>query len=241
MSTIALGDRVARFAPSPAAPDYLVRHYWWAYVNPLAVWAWDHVPIVNLILYGQYGRLREQALEALGLDLSGRTLQVTCCYGDFTPKLASRVARSGGTLDVIDVLPVQLAALERKLAAAAPVRTALMDATDLRVNDGSYDRAVMFFLLHELPASERRAALAEMIRVVKPGGEILLVDFGKPVGRHPFRYLWLPVLGLLEPFARDLWDHELEELAPAEMRRVAWTDRRSYFGGLFHLRKGVKA
>src|SRR5215208_2757516 len=81
---------------APPIPDYLAKHYWWAYVDPLAVQFWDRVPLVNLILYGNYSRLRDQALEALGADLSGRTLQMTCCYGNFTPKLAEGVARSGG-------------------------------------------------------------------------------------------------------------------------------------------------
>lgn len=222
----------------PSAPDYLVRHYWWAYVHPLAVRGWDHGPVVNTILYGHYGRLRDDALDALGPHLCGRTLQVTCCYGDFTPRLADRVARAGGSLDVIDVLPVQLSALKRKLSPGAPVRTALMDATDLRVPDATYDRTVVFFLLHELPREQRKAAFREVLRVTKPGSEILIVDFGKPARWHPFRYLWLPFLGLLEPFARDLWNHELEELMPEEMGRVRWTARRHYFGGLFRVLKG---
>ena len=118
---------------APPIPDYLAKHYWWAYVHPLAVQFWDRVPLVNLILYGNYSRLRDQALEALGADLSGRTLQMTCCYGNFTPKLAEGIARSGGRLDVIDVLPIQLEALERKLPQGAPVRTAAMDATRLEL------------------------------------------------------------------------------------------------------------
>ena len=224
---------------APPIPDYLAKHYWWAYVHPLAVQFWDRVPLVNLILYGNYSRLRDQALEALGADLSGRTLQMTCCYGNFTPKLAEGVARSGGRLDVIDVLPIQLEALERKLPKGAPVRTAAMDATRLELPNQSYDRVVIFFLFHELPTEERVRAMREALRVVKPGGTILLVDFAKPALWHPFRYFWLPFLGLLEPFASDLWCRELDELMPKEMSQVAWTGRRSYFGGLFQMLKGM--
>lgn len=242
MTSVAFSDPIAFGLErlGPRTPGYLVRHYWWAYVHPLAVKFWDHLPIVNLILYGNYGRLRDQALQVLGPNLSGRTLQVTCCYGDYTPKLAARVAHAGGSLDVIDVLSVQLEALQRKIAPGMPVRTAQMDATDLLLPDAAYDRAIMFFLLHELPPKERKAALQEVLRVVKPGGELLIVDFGKPGYWHPFRYLWLPLLGLLEPFAGDLWYRTLDELLPSEMARVMWGDCRSYFGGLFQLRKGVR-
>jgi len=225
----------------PAAPDYLTRHYWWAYVHPLAVKFWDHLPIINLVLYGYYSRLRDAALDALGPDLAGRTLQVTCCYGDFTPRLAARVAQSGGRLDIIDVLPIQLETLRDKLPARAPVRMAAMDATEMDLQDATYDRVILFFLLHELPREERVKAVREALRVAKPGAQVLLVDFGKPTQWHPFRFLWLPFLGLLEPFAGDLWKNELHELMPEEMARVAWTDRRSYFGGLFRILRGAAA
>lgn len=234
----ASGRGFTRFGPP--VPDYLVRNYWWAYVHPLAVRGWDHLPIVNAVLYGNYGRLRDEALDVLGPDLSGRTLQVTCCYGDFTPRLAERVAAAGGSLDVIDVLPVQLSRLKWKLSRNAPVHTALMDATDLRVPNATYDRAVVFFLLHEQPREQRKGTLREAMRVVKPRGEILIVDFGKPGRWHPFRYLWLPFLGMLEPFARDLWNYELDELMPREMAGASWVGRRSYFGGLFQVLKGVR-
>jgi ubiquinone/menaquinone biosynthesis C-methylase UbiE len=40
--------------------------------------------------------------------------------------------------------------------------------------DGRYDRALIFFLLHEQPEAVRRAALREVARVVRPGGRVLL-------------------------------------------------------------------
>src|SRR5215468_7390840 len=101
-------------------PDYLHETYWWAYVHPRAIRLFERQWLVNLILWGNFAKLRDAALEALGTSLPGRTLQVACVYGDFTPRLASRVA-DGGSLDVVDVLPLQLANLRRKLSPGVPV------------------------------------------------------------------------------------------------------------------------
>ena len=96
-------------------PRYLVERYWWAYLHPRAITFFDNPWIVNLILWGNYKRLRRAAFDALGPEpLTGHTLQVACVYGDLTPRLAERIDPSG-TLDIIDVVPRQLARLRRKV------------------------------------------------------------------------------------------------------------------------------
>jgi ubiquinone/menaquinone biosynthesis C-methylase UbiE len=217
--------------PATGVPDYLSRHYWWAYVHPNAVRVFERDWLVNLILWGNYPRLRDAALTELGDRLPGRTLQVACVYGDLTCRLSERAAAGGGTVDVVDVLPVQLSNLRRKLPADAPVRLLRMDSTRLEVPDASYDRALVFFLLHEQPAHCREKTLSEVCRVVKPGGRILIVDYALPRWWHPLRYLWLPVIARIEPFARALWREEIAGLpALAGVRRLR---KEMLFGGLY--------
>jgi ubiquinone/menaquinone biosynthesis C-methylase UbiE len=69
------------------------------------------------------------------------------------------------------------------------------------------------------------------VRVTKPGGSIVIVDYHKPHALHPLRWLMSQVLARLEPFALDLWRHELEEWLPAGRWRVQ--SSRQYFGGLY--------
>jgi ubiquinone/menaquinone biosynthesis C-methylase UbiE len=213
------------------APHYLTAHYWWAYVHPRAVWFFERQWLVNLILWGNYVRLRNAALADLGDVLPGTTLQVACVYGDLTAGLSRRVAAGGGRLDVVDVLPMQLENLRRKLPSGAPARLLSMDSADLRIPDASYDRALLFFLLHEQPASHRARTLSEVFRVVRPGGEIVIVDYALPRWWHPLRYLWRPLLATLEPFALDLWRHEIAHWLPAAAR--GRSRRQSFFGGLY--------
>jgi ubiquinone/menaquinone biosynthesis C-methylase UbiE len=229
-----LADRaVAEYQPTRQvrAPHYLTAHYWWAYVHPRAVWVFERQWLVNLILWGNYTRLRNAAMAELGDALPGATLQVACVYGDLTGELAGRVAAGGGRLDVVDVLPTQLENLHRKLPSGAPAQLLQMDSADLRVPDNSYDRALLFFLLHEQPASHRERTLSEVFRVVRPGGEIVIVDYALPRWWHPLRYMWRPLLAALEPFALDLWREEIAHWLP-EAARGRWR-KQSFFGGLY--------
>ncbi|RAI44195.1 rhodoquinone biosynthesis methyltransferase RquA [Rhodoplanes roseus] len=221
---------------SPAAareiPPYLDVHYWWAYVHPNAVRVFERQWLANLILWGNYARLRDAALDLMGERLPGRTLQVACAYGDLTPHLCSRVSAADGTLDIVDVLPVQLDNVRRKLPADAPARLVETDSSALPLDDASYDRVLLFFLLHEQPESWRRQTLAEAVRVLKPGGRVVIVDYARPVWWNPLRYVFAPVLAALEPFALDLWRNDITRWIPnlPDDRKI---ERRSYFGGLY--------
>jgi ubiquinone/menaquinone biosynthesis C-methylase UbiE len=214
-----------------AIPEYLQLHYDWAYIRPSGVRLFERDWLVDLILWGNYRRLGDAALEALGEELPGSTLQIACVYGDLTSRIAARVPH-GGRLDVIDILPVQLANLRDKLPRDAPVQMSLQDSTALAEPDASYDRAVLFFLLHEQPADARARTVAEALRVVKPGGRIVIVDFSPPRWWQPLRYLWLPVLNRIEPFAADLWSGGPETwLAPSPL--IGKIERQAYFGGMY--------
>lgn len=213
-------------------PDYLTSYYWWAYVHPNAVKVFERDWLVNLILWGNYAKLRDAALAELGEGLPGKTLQVACVYGDLTCRLSERAALRGGSIDVVDVLPVQLNNLRRKLPRQAPARLLRMDSTNLNLPDCSYDRVLLFFLLHEQPRHYRERTMSEAFRVVKPGGKIVIVDYAMPHWWNPLRFACRPLLAQLEPFALDLWREDIAEWlpdpVPAEHLR---TER--LFGGLY--------
>lgn len=220
--------------PAPAPPAYLLELYWWAYAHPNAVRVFERDWLINAILWGNYPRLSRAAIEAVGPDYKGRTLQIACAYGDFTPRLADPILAAGGDLDVIDALPVQIDNLARKLGEDSAVRLSLMDSAALGFGDSTFDRAVLFLLLHEQPEAWRRRTLSEAARVLKPGGRLVIVDYAQPKRRHPLRYLFPPVLARLEPFALDLWRRPIESFVEGLPLRPAAPLRR-FFGGLYQL------
>jgi ubiquinone/menaquinone biosynthesis C-methylase UbiE len=220
---------IPELEPLDEIPAYLVETYWWAYVHPAAVRFFERQWLVNLILWGNFARLRDAALDALGARLEGRTLQLACVYGDLTPRLAGRLA-GDGTLDVVDVLPVQLENLARKLQARWPVALRLENSAALSAPDASYERVLSFFLLHEQPEEVRRETLREALRVLKPGGKLVIVDYHRPALLHPLRWLLKLILRRLEPFALDLWHQEISAWLPGEVRSLK---KQTYFGGLY--------
>lgn len=236
-------DNTGREADKPAVafgqpvapvetPGYLHKIYWWAYEHPLAVRFWDHGFLINFILLGNYDRLVDAVLDEFKEGLSGDTLQISCAYGKLTPRLESRL-NDGARLDVVDVLNVQLENVRRKLKWPDDrVRLIQCDATHLDCPDASYDQALMFFLPHELPEDRRRMAISEALRVVKPGGKVIFVEFHNPKWWHPLR-LWQRLVFLLfEPFATDMWRHELAYYLP-DTPACTVARHETYFGGLY--------
>jgi ubiquinone/menaquinone biosynthesis C-methylase UbiE len=214
-----------------SVPAYLQKIYWWAYVHPNAVRVFEREWLVNLILFGNYSALRDAALEDIGMQSPGRTLQVACAYGDLTPRLRERIA-DDGQLHVIDVLPIQLQNLKRKLPPDTRVSLIQRDSSALGFLDHSYDRALVFFLLHEQPENVRRRTLAEACRVVKPGGKVIVVDYHRPDNWNPVRHPLRTLLKRLEPYADDLWNNEIETYLPKDIR-FAGIEKKTYFGGLY--------
>jgi demethylmenaquinone methyltransferase/2-methoxy-6-polyprenyl-1,4-benzoquinol methylase len=54
------------------------------------------------------------------------------------------------------------------------------DAASLPFEDGRFDLAMISFALHEMEAGKRPEVLAEMLRVLAPGGSLLAVDYLEP-------------------------------------------------------------
>jgi len=227
--------RVSSASSSPAVPAYLRETYSWAYLTPRAVWVFERQWLVNLILWGQFARLRDAVLDALAPARAGKVLQVACVYGDFTPCLL-RQQSPGGQLTVVDVAPIQLENLARKLGADASrtghVQWHIQDATALQLPDASQQAVVLFFLLHEQPDAVRRQTLSEAWRVLQPGGQLVVVDYHRPAAWHPLRWLMTPVLRWLEPFALDLWHHPVVHWLPSHAQ-PARTEHHTWLAGLY--------
>ena len=216
----------------PAIPDYLQDTYWWAYVHPKSVWVFEREWLVNLILWGNMKKLTNAVLDEMKLQPNSSVLQVACVYGDFSNRLASHLGQTQSRLSVLDVAPIQIDNIEKKLAAHDNVSAHLQDSTCMSFPNDSFDETVVFFLLHEQPEDARRKTVAEAIRVTRPGGRVIFVDYHGPKRSNPMRYVMKPILTMLEPFAMDLWREELPAFMPAEIKPEQLSSN-FYFGGLY--------
>jgi SAM-dependent methyltransferase len=101
----------------------------------------------------------------------GRVLEV----GVGTGLLALRLHESGIPVSGLDLSAPMLAKLVEKAGGAPTFPLVLGDATTMPFADGVFGAAYLRWVLHLIPGW--RAALAEMARVVRPGG-VLLVSLG---------------------------------------------------------------
>jgi demethylmenaquinone methyltransferase/2-methoxy-6-polyprenyl-1,4-benzoquinol methylase len=143
---------------------------------------------------------RREAIRATRLPAAGRLLDV--CTG--TADMALETARQFPTATIagVDFSGPMIDRGRQKAAGAGladRVVLSVAPAEALPFPDGAFDAATIAFGLRNVP--DRRLALAEMRRVLKPGGRAVVLEFTTPPGRLFRRlYLWyfhrvLPVIG----------------------------------------------
>ena len=215
-------------------PDYLKETYSWAYLKPGSIWCFERAWVVNLILWGNMKRLTRAVIEEIDPE-EGPVLQIACVYGDFSNTLANHLMPAETRLDIVDIAPIQLENAREKLSACSNIRLHWQDSRKMCFTNGSYAATVLFFLLHEQPAEVRQKTIAEAIRVTRPGGKVIIVDYHRPSRLNPLYYVMKPVLYWLEPFALDLWRHDLDTWL-TENKKCSRSSSRDYCGGLYQRR-----
>ena len=210
----------------PDVPAYLSRVYNWAYLDPRNVRLLDRELVTRVILWGQHHRLRRHAFDEI--EPGQRVLLPAHVYGDFAPALARHVGPSG-QLEVTDIAPVQVAACRRKLRNFPEASARRADAA--QPGEPVHDRVCCYFLLHEVPDTNKRAIMAALLGRVARGGKAIFVDYHKPHPAHPVKPIISLVFDTLEPFAKSLWRNEIADFAGAP-EGFTWR-KETYFGGLF--------
>jgi demethylmenaquinone methyltransferase/2-methoxy-6-polyprenyl-1,4-benzoquinol methylase len=153
---------------------------------------------------GLHHRWRARAADLAAVAPGSRVLDVATGTGDLALELARRVS-PGGEVVASDFSAAMLARAQAKGGArdAALVRPRfeLGDALALPYADSSFDAATVGFGVRNF--SDLAAGLAEMARVVRPGGRVVVLEITTP-SRAPlslFYRLWfdrlVPVLGRL--------------------------------------------
>jgi demethylmenaquinone methyltransferase/2-methoxy-6-polyprenyl-1,4-benzoquinol methylase len=155
---------------------------------------------------GLHHRWRARAVREARVGPGSRVLDVATGTGDLAFELARAVA-PGGEVVGSDFSEKMLARARAKAGAQpaasgeAGLRFEQGDALELPYADGSFDAATVGFALRNF--SDRARGLAEMTRVVRPGGRVVVLEFTTPM-RPPlslFFRLWfdriVPQLGRL--------------------------------------------
>ena len=151
----------------------------------------------SLMTAGLHHRWRERAADLASLGPGARALDVACGTGDLAVELTRRVGPSGKVVGV----DFSEAMLERARRKSAVVEWEWANALELPYPDGGFDAATVGFGARNFSDLDR--GLAEMVRVVRPGGRVVVLEITTPQ-RPPlstFFSIWfdrvVPALGKL--------------------------------------------
>ena len=156
--------------------------------------------LVNDIQSAGLHRLWKRKMARLvALGESEQALDVCCGTGD----LIVRVAKRGGRVAGLAMNGAMLNVARRRLAEGNIGQSRLYqaDALQLPFGDGQFDVVTIAYGLRNL--ADYKIGLQEIFKVLKPGGRLAILDFGKPPNRFVrglyYQYLrWaLPVFGWL--------------------------------------------
>ena len=210
-------------------------------------------PMNTLMTVGLHHRWRRRAADLAAVGPGARALDVACGTGDLALELAGRVGPGGEVVGTdFSERMLELAGEKAAQRGASSVRFELANALALPYGDDEFDAATVGFGARNF--SDLQLGLAEMTRVVKPGGHVVVLEITSP--RRPplswFFKLWfdaaVPALGRLAGDAQAysyLPSSVRRFPGPDELAAVMWScgmrqvSYRLTAGGIIALHSGV--
>ena len=143
-------------------------------------WASFYDGLVNLMTFGYIHRLRTLTVDQALLKPGEKVLDVGCGTGAVTIPAKLRV-RKNGVAAGIDPAPEMIAVARQKAVRAGleiDFRVGVIES--LPFPDASFDAVTSSLMMHHLPEQLQARGLAEIFRVLKPGGRLLIADMMLP-------------------------------------------------------------
>jgi len=206
----------------------------------------------DLQSFGLHRLWKRRVVALAGVKSGDRALDLCCGTGD----IAFALARQGAEVSGLDFSEKMLEVARGRLqhAKAGNLKFIQGDAGQIPFPDNSFDAVTMGYGLRNLPSWE--TGLREMARVAKPGGRIVVLDFGKPANalwrKLYFTHLKcsVPLIGLVFCGRADAYAYILESLKhyPAQfavaekMRELRLSDVQivNFVGGAMAINFGKK-
>jgi ubiquinone/menaquinone biosynthesis C-methylase UbiE len=139
-----------------------------------------HVLATRLIMNGLLGPLYRRYVDQMGLRGDERVLDYGSGSGAAARHLAKRLRAGGGHLTCVDVSAGWQAVLAKVLSAYPEVDRRLGDVRTMGLSAESFDVVLVHWMLHDVAPHDRPSILAELARLLRPGGRLFTRE---PTGR----------------------------------------------------------
>lgn len=140
--------------------------------------------LVWVLTLGRERALRERHVQLARLESGESTLDVGCGTGALAIAAKDRVG-SGGQVCGVDPSSEMVARARRKATrAGVDVRFETASVEALPFPNATFDAVLSSLMLHHLTDEGRGQGIAEIARVLKPGGKFLAVDIGGTDGKQ---------------------------------------------------------
>jgi demethylmenaquinone methyltransferase / 2-methoxy-6-polyprenyl-1,4-benzoquinol methylase len=153
--------------------------------------------INDLQSFGLHRAWKRRLIQLAEVRAGTQALDVCCGTGDVAFALANAGAKVTGCDFSEPMLQVARERLRSRSSRGNEALTFLhADALHLPLPPNTFDIVTVAYGLRNL--ADFRAGLTEMLRVLKPGGKLLILDFGKP-DFAPWRAIYFAYLKLFVP------------------------------------------
>jgi ubiquinone/menaquinone biosynthesis C-methylase UbiE len=149
-------------------------------------WRYDlHGWFFDTCVFRGTGReLRQRTATLAHLQLGDQVLDVGCGTGTLAIEVQRRVGSAGRVVG-IDPGAEQIARARAKAARHhVPIEFQIGVIEQLAFPDQTFDVVLSTLMMHHLPASLKAQGLAEIARVLKPGGRLVIADFTRTQERR---------------------------------------------------------
>ncbi|HZY42628.1 MAG TPA: methyltransferase domain-containing protein, partial [Anaerolineae bacterium] len=160
--------------------------------------------VVQLLTLGRAKALRQLTIDQARLRPGEAVLDVGCGTGDLT-LLAKRRVGAAGQVCGIDAGPEMIEVARRKASkAGVEIDFRVEPIEALTFPAQTFDVVLSSLMMHHLPDELKPRALAELRRVLKPGGRVLIADFKRPTNHLGQAVIGLMMHGHVKEGAQDL-------------------------------------